>query len=320
MPRLAVSGFLLLAARALLAQDGGSQESHASTFGSYQGLNPYVVAADAAYARRQEGRVGAVASPRPISEAIAAYQTAAEAPDNIEARWKLLRAFYFKGVYTGLDLESRKAVFSRARAVSDSAMVILARRAGRLAGPELIAMEPAARAEALASEKDAAPTFFWSAVCWGQWALMVGKVQAAKAGAAERIRNDAATVIALDPQFEEGGGYRVLGRLHDQAPQIPFLTGWVSRDEALRNLRLAVSVGKSNFLNRHFLAEALWHGSPEEKAEAVQIEEKLVSESPSPGHLVEDLATQEQARTNLAEWKKSGSMGRAHPPDPGPSR
>jgi hypothetical protein len=322
MPRWIVPGVLLLAASALLGQDSGSgsQESHGSTFGSYQGLNPYVVAADTAYAKRQEGRVGAVASPRRISEAIAAYQTAAEAADNLEAHWKLLRALYFKGAYTGLDLDSRKVVFSKARAASADVMVILARRAGRFTVPELLAMEPAARADALAKERDAAPAFFWSAVCWGQWALVVGKLQAVRAGAAERIRDDAATVIALDPQFEEGGGYRVLGRLHDQAPQIPFLTGWVSREEALRNLRLAVSVNKTNFVNRHFLAEALWRGSPEEKTEALQIEEKLLSDSPSPGHLVEDLAIQEQARTNLADWKKSASAGRAHPPDPRPSR
>jgi len=132
---------LLLAARALLAQDSGSgsQESHGSTFGSYQGLNPYVVAADTAYAKRQEGRVGAVASPRRISEAIAAYQTAAEAADNLEAHWKLLRAFYFKGAYTGLDLDARKVVFSKARAASEDVMVILARRAGRLTVAELAA-------------------------------------------------------------------------------------------------------------------------------------------------------------------------------------
>jgi hypothetical protein len=294
----------LLAAAPLAAQEGVEPEAHQFPRDSYVGRNPYVVAADAAYARRQEGRVGALADWRRISEAIAAYQTAAEAPDNLEARWKLLRAFYFKGVFTGLDAESRVAVFARARRVSDGAIAILARRAGHREGLELVKMPPAERASALLREPDAAPTFFWSAVCWGQWALAVGKVNAVSAGAAERIRDDAATVIAIDPHYEDGGGYRVLGRLHDQAPEIPSLTGWISREEALRNLRLAVSVDGHNFANRHFLAESLARGSAAELAEALGIEEGLLRDAPSPQRLVEDIATQEQARANLEQWRK----------------
>jgi hypothetical protein len=295
---------LLLGTATLSPQEGVRPDPRQFPGDASTGQNPYVVAGDRAYSRRQDGRVGAVASPRLIAEAIAAYQTAAEAPDNLEARWKLLRALYFKGVYTGLDEESRRAVFAKGRLVSDDAIGILARRAGR-SGPELAGLDPAARAVALAGQREAAATLFWSAVDWGQWALTVGKLQAVNAGAAERIRDDSMTVIALDPQFEEGGGYRVLGRLHDQAPQIPFLTGWVSREEALRNLRLAYSVGRANFVNRHFLAEALARGGPEERAEAVRMEEGLVADFPSPGHLVEDLAIQEQARANLADWKKA---------------
>jgi hypothetical protein len=303
----AIRVFLCLLAAPLVAQEGVEPGPHQFPRDSYVSGNPYVAAADAAFARRQEGRVGAVAGNGRISAAIAAYQTAAEAPDNLEARWKLLRAFYFKGVYTGLDADSRKAVFARARRVADDAIAILARRVGRRDGSDLVKMPPSARAEALAREPDAAPTFFWGAACWGQWALSVGKVHAATAGVAERIRDDASTVIAIDPQFEDGGGYRILGRLHDQAPQIPFVTDWASRDEALRNLRLAVSVDGRNFANRHYLAETLARGNAEELAEAVQLEEGLVRDSPSPGHLVEDLAVQEQARRNLEAWKKTAT-------------
>ena len=42
----------------------------------------------------------------------------------------------------------------------------------------------------------------------------------------------------------------------------------------------------------------------EEKSEAVSLEEAVLAGAPSPQHLVEDLAVQEQARANLAEWKK----------------
>jgi hypothetical protein len=307
MDRLLALGVALCLAAPLAAQEAVGPDTEQYTRDPHASRNPYVAAADSAYARRQEGRVGGVADGRRIAEAISKYQTAAEAPDNLEARWKLLRAFYFKGVFTGLDAESRLAVFTRARRVSDGAIAILARRAGRSAGPELILLNPVSRAEALARDPDAAATFYWSAVCWGQWALAVGKLPAVSAGAAERIRDDAVTVITLDPQFEDGGGYRVLGRLHDQAPDIPALTGWVSREEALRNLRLAVSVDSRNFANRHFLAEALARGSAEEREEAIVIETKLVRDAPSPQHLVEDIATQEQASANLERWKKGSA-------------
>jgi len=132
----------------------------------------------------------------------------------------------------------------------------------------------------------------------------VGKWKAARAGAAEKIRDDAAAVVALDPEFEEGGGYRILGRLHAQAPRIPFLTGWVSREEALLNLRLAAKVNARNFVNRHFLSEALAEGSRAERAEAVRIARALVADAPSPTHLVEELKIQEDARRNLAKWSR----------------
>ena len=61
------------------------------------------------YLRRQEGRVGARASTGPINPAIAGYEAAASRdPDSVEARWKLMRALYFKGDYTGLDEDGQE--------------------------------------------------------------------------------------------------------------------------------------------------------------------------------------------------------------------
>jgi tetratricopeptide (TPR) repeat protein len=267
--------------------------------------NPLVVQADRLYLRRQDGRVGARASAGPINQAIALYEKATQAPDFVEARWKLVRALYFKGAYTGLDADSRKAVFVKARRVAEDAIGILNRSLEQKGIKGLIDLGPEALAGKLKDRSDAAPTYFWAAVAWGQWALSMGKVEAAKTGAADKIRDYALTVVGIDPQFEEGGGFRVLGRLNDEAPWIPFITGWVSREEALKALRLAMEVDPRNFLNRHFLAEALYRGEANERAEAVALEESILADSPSPQHLVEDLKTQEDARSNLEAWKKA---------------
>jgi hypothetical protein len=266
--------------------------------------NPLITEADTHYARRQDGRVGAQANPREIAQAVAGYDRAAEAPDNAEARWKLARALYFQAAYTGQDAEAQQAIYDKARRAGEEALRILERRARNRGAAPFEGRSPSDVAAAVVSDRDAAPSFFWTGVAWGQWALVSGKMKAVRTGAAEKIRDDASVVIALDPEFEEGGGYRILGRLHHQAPKIPFLTFWVSQDKALENLRRAVAVNERNFVNRHFLAEALADGGPAERAEAVRIEEGLAADSPSPGHLVEDLSIQEEARRNLVKWKK----------------
>jgi tetratricopeptide (TPR) repeat protein len=253
--------------------------------------NPLIAEADLHYARRQEGRVGAVASGREIALAIAGYDTAAQAHDNAEAHWKLARALYFKGAYMGLDQAGQLAVFDKARRAGDEAIRIVERRV----------KNPMPFDEK--HDPDVTPAYFWAAVAWGQWALVSGKIEAAKTGAAEKIRDYATAVIGLDPDFEDGGGYRVLGRLHDQAPWIPFVTGWVSRDEAVKNLRLALKVEPRSLINQLFLAEALASGSAAEKTEAIHLAESVVTSSPSPARLVEELKIQNDAREDLKKWK-----------------
>lgn len=268
--------------------------------------NPLVADGDRMYGRRQEGRVGAKASPGPINQAIAAYEQAARAPDFTEARWKLVRALYFKGAYTGLDDDSRKAVFQKARRVAEESIEILNRTLEQKGVKGILDLAPEVLAGKLKDRSDAPAVYFWASVAWGEWALSTGKLEAARTGAAEKIRDYALTVIGLDPEFEEGGGYRVVGRVNDQAPWIPFVTGWVSQDEALKYLRLAMQVNSRNFINRHFLAEALHRGGgAKDQAEAIALEEGLLKDSPSPQHLVEELKIQEDARRNLAAWKKA---------------
>lgn len=255
--------------------------------------------ADSHYARRHEGRNGTVASPAEIAQAVEGYARAAQDPGNAEARWKLARAFYFQGTYTGLDEPARRALYARGRGAGEEALEIVLRRHG-FSG-SVRSLEPAAAAALVRGDPDAAPALFWTAVDWGQWGLASPKLEAARKGAASRVRDDCLALIALDPAFEEGGGYRVLGRLHDQAPRIPLLTGWVSRSEGVRYLRLAVAAAPHNVVNLHFLAEALSRNA--DRSEAIAVEERALAETPDPGHLVEELAIQETARKNLESWR-----------------
>ena len=301
--RLAGTLLLFLAAAEICAQTSGMKDPNRGPGGP---RNPLVVDGDRWYGRRQEGRNGSIASVGPINQAISNYDEASRAPDQVEARWKLARALYFKGAYTGLDEDSRRAVFDKAKRVSEEAIAILNKGlSGKVEDvQDAVRFGPEFLSGKLKDRSDAAPTYFWAAVAWGEWALARGKVDAANSGAAETIRDYALTVMGLDPDFEEGGGYRILGRLNDQAPWIPFITGWVSEGEAVKYLRLAMEKNSRNFVNRHFLAEALHKGDAKAKAEAITLEEGLVNDAPSPQHLVEELKIQDDARKNLAAWKK----------------
>jgi hypothetical protein len=256
------------------------------------GTNPLIVEGDAHYGRREDGRAGLLAGGREIALAIAGYDSAAQAPDNAEARWKLARALCFKGSYTGLDEEGQKAVFDKARAAGEEAIQIVERRV-RNPLPFDTKHDP-----------DAAPSYYWTAVAWARWALATGKVEATRKGYAEKVRNYASVVIGNDQMFEDAGGFRELGRVHDQAPRIPGLTEWVSHDDAVKNLRQAVKLEPKSLINRLFLAEALASGSAADKAEAVALAQGVAADAPSPVRLVEELKTKNDARADLERWKK----------------
>lgn len=282
----AISFASFAAARAASAQPAATPDFRRDML--LVGPNPAIAAADRAWSRRDEGRVGARARAARISEALSGYEEAAAGSRDVESRWKLARALFFKAKYTGADRASQLALFDRARRAGEEAVANLRRRS--------------ASSGSLAKDPDAAPAYFWAAVGWGEWALLAGRGAAATSGAARKVRNYSSAVISIDPGFDGGGGYRILGRLHHRAPRVPLVTGWVSRAEALRNLRLAVRTAPRNFVNRHFLAEALADGGPAERSEAVRIATSLLADSPSSGHLVEDVAIQEEAKRNVAAW------------------
>jgi tetratricopeptide (TPR) repeat protein len=277
---------------ALPARVGAQQSINPQEIARPPGSNPLITEGDAHYSRREDGRMGALAGGREISLAIAGYDSAAQAPDNAEARWKLARALCFKGSYTGLDEEGQRAVFDKARAAGEQAIQIVERRV-RNPMPFDTKHDP-----------DAAPSYYWAAVAWGRWALATGKTEAARKGYAEKVRNYASAVIGIDQMFEDAGGFRVLGRLHDHAPRIPGLTEWVSHEEAVRNLRQAIKLEPLSLVNRLFLAEALASGSAADKIEAIALAQGVAADAPSPVRLVEELKIQKDARMDLERWKK----------------
>jgi len=262
-------------------------------------------AGDEHYLRRADGRHGDVADPREIDAALDAYGAALrKSRSDAEARWKYLRATYFKAEYTGLEPAQKAALYERAMPIADEALALQRRRAADRIGGNPAGLEPAEIGRALAGDVTAGETFFWNAVNWGQWSLVHGKMSAVRQGAASRIRDSARATIAIDPRLEDAGGYRVLGRLHVVAPKVVFFTGWIDREEGVKLLRQAIELAPANLVNAFFLAEAV-HEFTEDKSAAIDLLKSVVGATPHPDHLIEDLRVQADARRDLQSWGAS---------------
>ncbi len=244
---------------------------------------------------RAEGRQGGRAKAAQIDAAISAYQkAAAKEPNNLEARWKLLRAIRFKGAYVASTSDEKK------RTEGDAAIAIV-NRALSAKGIKANAPEKdianAARAMSGAGE-----VFFWDSVNWGEWALAYGKMAAVREGAADRIRREATIAMLVDPKIEGGGPQRVLGRLHDETPRVPFMTGWASSKEAVRFLRESYKIDPASKITRVFLADAMVSDNSKNGPEAIRILREVINSPNDPNYEVEEAKAQEDAKVLLQQW------------------
>jgi tetratricopeptide (TPR) repeat protein len=248
---------------------------------------------DAHYERRAEGARGGTADPREADLAIQAYRRAlAASPEDLDALSRLLRALNFRGSFCGADLATRKTIFDEGRLLGQAAVARLEKTVAGRSSTDRVA--------ALRGTKGAAAAYYWTAAHLGQWALARGTFAAARSGVAGRVRDLSETVIALDPALEEGGGYRVLGRLHHQAPHIPLLTGWVSKTKAVEYLRKSYALGPTNPVTWFFLGDALLDGDATQADEGRRFLQRCIDTPPRADYVVESVAYAELARARLA--------------------
>jgi len=266
----------------------------------------WIAAGDQAWARRAQGAPAGDpghAAPGPVREAIGEYRKAIEAaPDNLEARWKLLRSLYFEGEFVARGSEARQKAFDQGRKAAEAALDQLATHAG---GRKAIEdLDPAERAKRLSGVPEAARLYSLAAAHWGLWGDAFGRFAAARQGVAGTVRDYALTAIALDETVDGAAPHRILGRLHTLAPHIPFLTGWIDRDKAVSELRRAVELAPEEPLNHVYLADALLQFQPEHRAEALAELKALLDRPPNPANVIEEESARQQARELLKEARQ----------------
>ncbi|MFW6139813.1 MAG: tetratricopeptide repeat protein [Acidobacteriota bacterium] len=166
-------------------------------------------------------------------KALNLYRTSLNQTENkYEPFWKLSRLLYYIGEHTE-DKKGKKNIFSQAVYYAEKA----------------IQLEP---------EKP--DGYYWRGVNNGKYGETRGVLKSLSL--VKPIKNDMNKVIELDPEYEDGGAYRVLGRVYFKLPG--FAGG--SQEESLKLLKKSIEFGPNDANTRLFLGETLLNMKEIEKA------------------------------------------------------
>jgi tetratricopeptide (TPR) repeat protein len=205
---------------------------------------------------------------------------------------------HFASDFSLLPGTERQALLQQALEVSEQGLERLASQVG--SGTRLEQLDPVRLPERLAAAdlqaSDVARLYFWSAIDWGAWSRTVGLLEAVRQGVANRLHRYTLVALTLEPGYDDGGALRLLGRLHAELPRVPFVSGWVDRQQALPLIERAYELAPEHPGNRLLLALTLLDLAPARRGEALALLEQLKELTPRPHMRVEDLVMRAQAR------------------------
>lgn len=285
---------------------GAGQDAATPAASSSEPVGRLIERGDEAFARRHDGAAGVQARGAPVEEAIAAYRQALDVePDRLDVRVRLLRGHFFLARYATPSPSRRKALYEEGRTIFEEGLDRLGEIVEQRHDVRLAKADPEDLPKLLAEHPHAGELFFWGAVHWGLWGESFGTMASIRRGVAGKIRRYGESALALTPEYENAGAYRLLGRLHALAPRVPLFTGWIDHDLAVEYLERAVELAPEDPLNRFFLAEALLEYSRDQEDRALRLLESAAGATPRPGRPIEDAEAIADARARLAELQRS---------------
>ncbi|MFL3044312.1 MAG: tetratricopeptide repeat protein [Candidatus Neomarinimicrobiota bacterium] len=229
----------------------------------------------ALYDQRLEGSVKSSARPEPITNAISHFQYALKnTATETDAALYLLKSYYFRGKYVHKDKEKQKLDFSK----------------GKELGEKYIKKYP-----------DSAPFQFWYLVNLGSWSEVYGIITAAREGVADLMKEHSEIIISLDPEYENGGGYFMLGAVHFKSPYIPFFLSWPDNNKAITYLTKALTIGDAVPNQKVYLAQALYKDG--QKNRAIDMLKEVANMQPLKEEIVRDWEQIELAKQLLLEYR-----------------
>ncbi len=215
------------------------------------------------YNNRAEGANGLVANDINISKAIKIFESLQEpyntSKQDLNASIYLTKSYYFMAQYVAQGKSDKKLYFELAKDLSERYIYKY---------PESVEL------------------LYWNLATMSNWAKLIGVKSVTKLGAAENYREKAVDIIVMDPNYEDGGGYFLLGAVYFTAPYIPLIISWPDDDKAVKYFSRAVETGRSTPLQMLYLAHALIKTDQEDKAKEVL--QRIINTAPSELNYIED--------------------------------
>lgn len=143
-------------------------------------------------------------------------------PDNVQALWRLARVIRWMGTHSPKD--KKLEIFTTATDYAEKSVEL---------------------------DDECADCHFWLGVNYGSYGLTKGILKSFFL--IKPLKKEMNRVIELDPIFQNGAAYMVLGKLYRAVPRI--VGG--NKKESLKLLQKAVEIGPENILNRLELALTL---------------------------------------------------------------
>ena len=215
------------------------------------------------YNNRAEGASGLIPSDSNITKAIKIFESLQEpyntSEQDLNAGLYLTKSYYFMAQYVAQEKDDKKLYFDLAKELSE----------------RYIYKYP-----------NSVELLYWNLATMSNWAKLIGVRQLSRLGAADNYREKAVDVIVMDPNYEDGGGYFLLGAVYFTAPYIPLIISWPSDEKAIKYFKKAVDTGRSTPLQMLYLAQALI--KVDKKGEAKDVLQKIIKLTPDSYNYIED--------------------------------
>ena len=227
------------------------------------------------YNQRSNKQVNLIADKGNISKAISIFETQLNTKNDKKAAIYLIKSYYFMGQYVSLNDDDKIFYFDLAMTLCKQYMYKY---------PESVEI------------------LYWYLATMSNWAKTVGVMAITKMGGGEEFREKAVDVIMLDPEYENGGGFFLLGAVYHTAPYIPLISSWPDNKKSIKYFQKAVNTGIATPLQQLYLAKALIEEQDIEQAKNILI--KINNMIPNPDNLIEDLTYIEQSKILLNKISK----------------
>tara|TARA_B100001996_G_scaffold374820_1_gene353958 strand:+ start:2248 stop:3015 length:768 start_codon:yes stop_codon:yes gene_type:complete len=227
------------------------------------------------YNKRHEGCVEDKADRALITKAISYFEDALKNDsEKNKASLYLLKSYYFSAKFAEDNKQIKKELLKK----------------GKELGQDLVARFP-----------ESAEYRYWYLVNLGSWAEVYGILAAAREGVADQMRSHSKRIIEIDPEYENGAGYFMLGAVHYKSPYIPFLLSWPNNTDAIKWLEMSYNTGNAKLAQGVYLAQALYKDDKIDNA--IILLDKIISASPSKDDYASDWEWIKKAKVLHAEYQ-----------------